>query len=86
MNPCPKRLADVFVRPDGDHAVLHLRPSGDTVRLNSTALAIWELCDGSTTVDEIVAAVAELTGMTAEGVTQDVSTALTKLYRAGLIA
>jgi hypothetical protein len=48
----PQRNRDVELREVGDESVL-VTPSGDTFVLNPTARAIWELCDGTTTVDEL---------------------------------
>lgn len=41
-------------------------------KLNPTALAIWELCDGETTVEEMVTALCELFAADPEVVKRDV--------------
>jgi tetrahydromethanopterin S-methyltransferase subunit H len=53
--------------------------------LNDSARAIWELCDGNTTVDEMAAAVAELTGMPTDDALRDVVRALDDLKGLGLV-
>jgi pyrroloquinoline quinone biosynthesis protein D len=45
---------------------------GSSHVLNVTAAALWELCDGATSVDEIVQAVCELTATPARTVAADV--------------
>jgi pyrroloquinoline quinone biosynthesis protein D len=53
--------------------------------LNETALAIWDLCDGSTTVAEMVVAVVELTGIDADQVTADVVRVVDEYTRLGIV-
>jgi hypothetical protein len=60
-----------------DHEGLHL--------LNGSALAIWELCDGSTSVDEMAHAIAELTSMDLSDARRDVVSAIQALSDLGLI-
>lgn len=48
-------------------------------RANDTAAALWELCDGRTTVDEMVAAIAELSSLPEAEVRDDVTRALSEL-------
>lgn len=59
-------------------------PSGRAVaRLNESALAIWDLCDGQTTVDEMIDAVVELTGGSTESVREGVQRTLREFARLG---
>lgn len=58
---------------------------GASVALNPTALALWELCDGQTAVDEMVAAVTELFGLAPERARADVVTALADMVAVGVI-
>jgi PqqD family protein of HPr-rel-A system len=46
---CPEVVEDEL---DGQ-AILYDRKSGDTHRLNETALAVWRRCDGRTTIRSI---------------------------------
>lgn len=55
------------------------------VALNPTALALWELCDGDTTVGEMVDAVCELFAVDAEQARCDVESALAQMQAAGVI-
>ena len=53
--------------------------------LNVTAKAIWELCDGSTTPEEISSAIAEVTGLSHEEASDHVGQTLRSLKDAGLL-
>jgi hypothetical protein len=55
------------------------------VALNRTALALWELCDGHTTVAEMVDAVCLLFDVDRERARQDVASALYSMRTAGVI-
>jgi hypothetical protein len=53
---CPRqRAAARTVLADGISTVVG--PEGQRYALNETALALWELCDGLTTSDEMVSAI-----------------------------
>lgn len=53
--------------------------------LNDTARAIWELCDGETTPEEMVDAIALLTGIPEDTARKDVTTTISELSGLGLI-
>jgi hypothetical protein len=53
--------------------------------LNDTALALWDLCDGSHTVDEMVAAIVALFHADADSVRRDVDRAIGRLHEAGAV-
>jgi hypothetical protein len=68
-----------------DHHVL-MSPDGTSTHvLNETARAIWDLCDGATTREEIVSSILALFGERQEVVLKDVDRVLTELLEAGLI-
>lgn len=54
------------------------------LKLNETALAIWDLCDGATTVDEMVEAVVEL-GLDEQRARTDVEGVVDEFERLGVI-
>ena len=81
----PRRTPDVAVERTEDGAVLRL-PGEPPVSLNPTALALWELCDGSTTVDEMIYAVCALFSVGERDASADVEDALRSLHRSGLLA
>jgi PqqD family protein of HPr-rel-A system len=62
-------------------------PATESVHfLNESARAIWELCDGATTIEEMASAVSELTGLTPEDAHRDVSVAVERLRALGLVS
>lgn len=81
----PARVDGVEVaRRDGK---AYLRPMGaDRVyELNDTAFALWELCDGETSVREMVQAVDDLFAGPSEDLARDVLSALEELASDGLL-
>ncbi|MGN6330767.1 MAG: PqqD family protein [Motilibacteraceae bacterium] len=54
--------------------------------LNTTAQAVWELCDGSTTMPEMVHALLTLFDAPEATIRHDVSEALIELSRHGLLS
>ena len=58
------------------------------ILLNSSAAAVWELCDGTTTLDDMVRQLAEVLGATgsdAEELAEDVRLTVRKLADLGLV-
>ncbi|MGH9291698.1 MAG: PqqD family protein [Acidimicrobiales bacterium] len=56
------------------------------VAVNKSAAALWELCDGATTVEEMVGAVCELSCIPVEQARDDVERTLEELAGAGLLS
>lgn len=88
MNPSsrPRRVAYVTERREGTMVTVYHRGTGQAHALNPTAYAIWELCDGQTTVEEMAAAVADLTGLPESEALRQVTRTLTDLTQARLVA
>lgn len=82
----PRRIGEVWTRTEGDQTAVFDPATGRLSRLNPSALAIWELCDGETDRDEIVDALVELTGRTPIEVADEVDATLLKLGDLGLIS
>lgn len=82
-DPLPCRRAGLQVNlVAGGHAV----HDGDQVHLlNETAFALWQLCDGRTSPEEMAAGVCELFGEAGAVVLADVDRTLGELQRRGLI-
>jgi PqqD family protein of HPr-rel-A system len=85
MNRKPLRYGQAWVRRGSDDTAVYNPDTGTLHLLNPSALAIWELCDGETTVGEMTIAVSELTGASLDAAESDVSAALTQLENAGLV-
>lgn len=81
----PVRNPDVWLRKAKDETAIYDPATGSVYVLNETALAIWELCDGQTTVEEMVTAVCDFCGMHREIVIEDVDRILTEFGAAALL-
>ena len=90
--PVPRHARGVRLRPDGDGALL-IAAAADAppsaadlgLALDPIALALWELCDGETTVEEMTLAVCALFDASPESVRPDITSVLDTLDKAGLL-
>ena len=55
----PRRAVDVVTSEVLDELVAYAPASSQAVSLNASARAIWELCDGTRTLDQICAELSE---------------------------
>ena len=86
QNPqTPKRAGEVWVRRESEKVAVYVPEAGQLHALNASALAIWELCDGTTTVDEMVRAIVELTDAEPSEAERDVVRTLNELADRGLV-
>ena len=85
LNKKPMRRADVWLRQTKGENAIYDPSAGAVHLLNETAKAIWDLCDGDTTVEEMVEAICLLTGMHRDIVVEDVDRVLTHLGAMGLL-
>jgi PqqD family protein of HPr-rel-A system len=81
----PVRAPRVWVRKARGETLAYNRETGDAHLLNETALAIWDLCDGETTAEEMIEAICQLCGMHADIVEEDVDRILAEFEAAGLV-
>ena len=81
----PVRRGDVWVRREGNETAVFDPDTGQLHMLNASALAIWEACDGYTTLNEIISALIELTDLADEQATADVTRTVEDLRKGGLI-
>ena len=72
------------VHLDGE-SVVYDEESGDLHHLNTSATAVLDLCDGTSTIAELAAAVADAFDVPAERVEPDVRALLRQLRRSGLL-
>lgn len=85
MSDRPQRRGELVQSPTSDGWTIY-DPEADSLHVvNDTARAIWELCDGQTSADEMAEAVAQLTGLDLSAAKEQVSAALTALGKARLI-
>lgn len=81
----PRRRDGVLVRQSrGENAVFD-HQTGALHFLNETAMAIWQLCDGNTRPEEMVAAIGEISRMHPEIIEEDVRRILGEFDRANLL-
>ena len=81
----PRRRGQAWMQRDGSETAVFNPDTGVLHLMNASALAIWEMCDGETTPEEMAEAIDELTGLGSEASVADVETALTRLMRASLV-
>jgi len=85
QTPFPKRRGKLWKQEARDAASVYEKESEGLHVLNSTALAIWELCDGETSPNEIAHAVSELTSLDEATAEIEVATTLEALRSIGLL-
>jgi hypothetical protein len=81
----PRRRIGVELRRDGDHCLLLDEAGVELCAMNDTAAAIWELCDGRTTVSEMASAVSVIAGITPATAERDIWKVVGKLARTGAL-
>lgn len=81
---CPRQLTGTTLEIDDGVSTVVGR-KGDRFVLNSTALALWELCDGETTTDEMVLAICQLFDASETVIVADVQGALAEFERHQLV-
>lgn len=82
----PRKLGEAWVRREGDQVAVFDPISGRLLRLNDSAMALWELCDGWTTAAEMAEALSELTGLTDDESLREVTQTLEMLLDQQLIS
>lgn len=80
-----RRRADITFQemPDGS-GVLVDPQTGDSYALNATGAAVWSLCDGAHTRDQIVEALLERYEAAPETIAEGVEALLAQLVRLGV--
>lgn len=82
----PVRRTKVRLIDEDTRSVLIDDQKGVTHVLNPTARAIWELCDGTTTLDELVDAICKVFSVPHGVALHDVAAVLAQLEGAGLVS
>ena len=81
----PIRIDGVREYKLGDELLLYTPDSDDAHVLNTSAMAIWKLCDGNRTVDEIIDTLAEWLEQPVEELSKDIIKGFTELHQKGLL-
>jgi hypothetical protein len=82
----PARRPEVWIRQAKGENAAFQPTSGEVYLMNDTAKAIWDLCDGDTSPDEMIEAICDITSLPSEIVAEDVERTLLGFEEAGLIA
>lgn len=81
----PRQLNRVKIYDIWDEMVLYAPEREMAYALNSSARAIWELCDGRHTLVEMSQELGQRFGCSAEDLFADVQTTITQLHELGLL-
>ena len=81
----PRRRDDVRLHDRELRSYLVVPDGGAAHELNPTARAVWELCDGTTTLDELVAAITQIFSVDRDVAVADVTAVVDQLDAAGLV-
>ncbi|TMI88976.1 MAG: PqqD family protein [Bacillati bacterium ANGP1] len=68
-----------------DEVLLFVPSSEQAFTLNRSAVAIWELCDGIRTIEEITEELGQCIGRSRTALLTDVIQGVTRLYELGLL-
>lgn len=82
----PRQLGPCRVRQEAAGTVVQRLDESAEAILNPTAFALWELCDGTTSVAEMVEAVCQLFDINPGKAATDVADGLRQLRHAGLVS
>jgi hypothetical protein len=82
----PRQLPGTRVEQKGGRVVVCDADRKVMLALNESAAALWELCDGSTTIEEMVMAICAVSSIPAGRARDDVERTLAEFQRAGLLA
>ncbi|MGH9063307.1 MAG: PqqD family protein [Acidimicrobiales bacterium] len=85
VNSRPARAPGARLERQPGRYVLHDPDDNVVLALNESALALWELCDGETTTDEMVEAICRASSVSPEQATKDVQDTLHRFARDGLV-
>lgn len=85
MSEYPTRRGELLGASDAGGWNIYDSQTDSLHSLNDSARAIWELCDGETSPDEMAKAISELTEISYEDARRDVLTTLKRLASSGLV-
>jgi hypothetical protein len=68
-----------------DEMVVYVPDRSQALSLNESARAIWELCDGSRTLDDLCAELGHATGLAPSGLRDEVAHAVERLCELGAL-
>jgi hypothetical protein len=84
-HPLPRRRTDVELRDD-ERGTWLIDPTAEAAHvLNPTGRAIWELCDGTITIEELADAISEVFDVPRARAAEDVTGLVQQFDDAGLV-
>ncbi len=86
MSSRPLRKGELVQRGTDQTWAIYEHESDSLHELNASARAIWELCDGETTPEEMATALSELTGMELPKALGEVTKTIDTLASSGLVS
>jgi pyrroloquinoline quinone biosynthesis protein D len=84
-DPVPSPRGRHVIEEIDHESLIYRRPTKAAIYLNETATVIWKLCDGTRTVQEIIAILADTFPDAAEDVRADVRQTIDELVGAGAL-
>ena len=69
----------------GDDLLVYVPPNETAYALNRSAAAIWKMCDGTRTVEEITEELGQCVGHSGAALLPDVIEGVTRLHELGLL-
>lgn len=85
LTDIPKKAGDYSLQEFEGESLLYSTAHTKTVYLNETASLIWQLCDGSRSVEQLVALI-ESEMESPGAISQDVMSTLTEFKKQGVIS
>ncbi len=82
---CPVRNPDIVARREKKEALLFNPADGHMLCINGTGMFVWDLCDGSSSGDDIVEKIANVYEITCEKATEDYDRFIKDMEKAGFI-
>jgi hypothetical protein len=83
--PLPARLGGAHEYRLGDELLVYVPGTETAHALNRSAVAIWELCDGKRTIEEISEELGPCVGRSGVALLPDVIQGVTRLHELGLL-
>ncbi|HTD45866.1 MAG TPA: PqqD family protein [bacterium] len=81
----PARLSGTEEHRLDEELLVYVPRSEKAFTLNRSAVAIWELCDGTRTVEEITEELGQCLGRSGTALLTDVIQGITRLHELGLL-
>jgi hypothetical protein len=86
FNVAPQRNPDAAPRKEGDATILYREHDGkDLVKINDTAVQIWNMCDGKNSIQDIAAGLSSRFDVPLKQSAKDVADVITAFIKYGLV-